>query len=406
MKIIINSLQVSKGASKGHLHPAIEIGLALKQRGHQVAIMPLPSPLSADDRDQVLRCGLTIIEPPALPDGLPLPPEELGRLAKNSDTAALAYHSFLVAPLEHQFEKVVAAIKAYKPDIIVYDLLVYAAPLAARKLNIPDIGFCAGLKLIAPDTFTRIYQTIAKQLKPDIDVFLYKFKLTAKFHHLELLSNSYQFVFTPQEFIKQCHSSSPRGTILTGALPISKPRCEEPHEYHISGKKTVVLCFGSVLDPVNYERITSIIINMSRLFNLHLFISTRHPEKIIRKSDITAESYLPLPQLIKNADIFIHHGGANTFSEALTLGVPQLLIPLTTDQPIQAEYLKQSEAGIAINPDELTEENCYQAFLRLLDKTDPIHLRIDEVRKLFQQVNGAETACELIEETAVLKVAS
>jgi UDP:flavonoid glycosyltransferase YjiC (YdhE family) len=43
MKIVISSLQVSHSGSKGHLHPAIEIGLELKQRGHQVAILPLPS---------------------------------------------------------------------------------------------------------------------------------------------------------------------------------------------------------------------------------------------------------------------------------------------------------------------------------------------------------------------------
>lgn len=404
MKIIISSLQVSKGASKGHLHPAIEIGLELKRRGHQVAIMPLPSPLSLADRAQVERCGFDIIDPPELPDGLPLPPAELGRLAKNADTAALAYHSFLVAPLEYQFAKVVEKIQAYKPDIIVYDLLIYAAPFAARQLNIPDIAFCAGLKLIAPDTFTRIYQSIAVQLKPDIDSFMKKFNLSAEFHHLELLSNSYQFVFTPPEFINH-RADMPRGTMLTGALPISTPRCEETLEYQTNGKKTVVLCFGSVLDPVNYERITTIIINTAKLLDLHLFIATRHPEKIVQSDAITAEDYLPLPQLLKQANIFIHHGGANTFSEALTLGVPQLLIPLTTDQPIQAEYLKQAQAGVAIYPDELTDKNCYQAFLSLLDKTNPLHLRIDSVKELFQQQNGASHACQLIEETAAVKVA-
>lgn len=395
MRIMISSLQVSRGGSKGHLHPAIEVGLELKRRGHQVAIMPLPSPFNDEDRAQVTRCGFDIIEPPALPDGLPLPPEELGRLAKNSDTTALAYHSFLVAPLKHQFAEVIGKILAYQPDVVVYDLLVYAAPLAARKLNVPDIGFCAGLKLIAPDAYTQIYQKTASELKPDIDAFLQQFNLTAKFHHLELLSTSHQLVFTPQDFITT-HPDMPRGTVLTGSLPISKPRCEKLHSL-ISDKKIAVLCFGSVLDPVNYQRITEMIISTARSLNLHLYISTRHPEQIIKSDDITAAPYLPLPQLMQQADIFIHHGGANTFSEALTLGVPQILIPLTTDQPIQAEYLKLSQAGIAISPDDLTHENCSQAFIQLLDKNDAIHQRIQRVKDLFQQENGAVTAADLIE---------
>lgn len=398
MKILIASLQVSQGASKGHLHPAIELGLGLQQRGHTIAILPLPSPFSYADREQIERCHFEIIEPPPLPIGLPLPPNELAQLAKNSSTTYQAYQSFLVTPLQYQFESVLQKIKDFKPDIVVYDLLVYAAPLAARRLGIPDIGYCAGLKLIAPSTLTGIYESTREKLAPFIECFLNKYSLQAKFHHLELLSSTYQLVFVPERFIGEKEKTNPPNTICAGSLPISLKRCEETHaDFNKNDRKNIVLCFGSVLDPANYPMITNIIINMAKKFKCNLIISSQKPDSFTLSEHLTVANYLPLPQLLKTAYIFIHHGGANTFSEALTLGVPQIMIPLTTDQPIQSEFLARSQAGIAINPNNVTEESMYAAFQQLLDQNNPIHHRIQEVKNLFSESEGASVASVIIE---------
>lgn len=106
MKILISSLQVSTEGSKGHLNPAITLGLALKNRGHAIFILPLPSPLNQNDAVLVKQCGFTLIEPPALPPNLPLPAQKLARLVKDPNTAHLAYASFLTEPLQYQFEGV------------------------------------------------------------------------------------------------------------------------------------------------------------------------------------------------------------------------------------------------------------------------------------------------------------
>lgn len=398
MKILISSLQVSQGASKGHLHPAIELGLDLQKRGHTVAILPLPSPFSKADREQVQRCHFNIIEPPVLPEGLPLNPGELARLAKNPLTTAKAYQSFLVAPLEHQFEGVVKKIRDFNPDIIVYDLLVYAAPLAARRLGIPDIGYCAGLKLIAPSALTGIYQSVRKELAAHIDHFLDVYSLKATFHHLELLASTYQLVFVPNEFIGEVEKTNPKNTICVGSLPISVERCEKNNmNFNKSKRRNIILCFGSVLDPANYLSITNVIVELARQFDCHLIMRSQKLDLFTPSEYLTITDYLPLTALLKDAALFVHHGGANTFSEAFTLGIPQILIPLTTDQPIQAEFLTRSEAGIAIYPNDVTKERMHAAFKELLDQNNPIHNRIKHAKSLFSKSNGASNASKIIE---------
>lgn len=111
MKMLICSLQVSHDGSKGHLHPAIELGLALKKRGHEILLLPLPCSLNKNDADLIKQCGFTLVEPPPLPDGLPLSAQELARLVKNPATTHLAYESFLIKPLQHQFDSVVSKLE-------------------------------------------------------------------------------------------------------------------------------------------------------------------------------------------------------------------------------------------------------------------------------------------------------
>lgn len=402
MKILICSLQVSHGSSKGHLHPALEVGIELKHRGHQVALLPLPSSLNQHDLAQVTRCQLELIPPPQLPPGLPLSAAELAHLAKDPATTHRAFHSFLVAPLTYQFEHVLKQIENFAPDLIFYDLLVYAAPLAARLLSIPDMGFCAGLKLIAPATLTSNYEKLAQQLLADVKQFFAKFTIPHYFHNLELLATTKNIVFTPPQFIDS--SSIPVNTALVGSLPISQSRCETDFEIE-NLANFIVLCFGSVLDPADYPELTKQIIATAQLHGLTVVISTQKSNFFLHKN-VIACPYLPLSQLLKKAKLFIHHGGANTFSESFRLGVAQLIIPLCNDQPIQAALLQKSKAGFAIDPNHVTQEKLNEIFIKFLDQTDPIHQQIKNLQTLFTNCNGAVVTADLIEKTETVKVAS
>lgn len=400
MKILISSLQVTQGGSRGHLRPAIELALALTRRGHEVFILPLPSALSDDDKQLLRSHQLTWIDPPALPTGVLKSRHELAQLAAELATTSQAYYSFLVAPLDYQFEGVQRLIKTVSPDVIVYDLLVYAAPLAARSLGIPDIGYCAGLKLIAPDSLTTIYQKIHRDIHPAIEAFLQKQSLQAVFHHLELLSSTHQLVFVPDRFIHHTHEPYPAGTALVGALPVCATSQSTIPEALLRHDQPIIVCFGSALDPADYTMMMPIIISVAKHYQKHLIISSHQPNCFSSDDHITVAHNLPLVELLPSASMLIHHGGANTFSEALTLGVPQLLIPLTTDQPIQASLLQHSQCGITLARDEITKDNVAHAFDILLDKQHPIHQKIHAAKCLYQSSQGDVAASELIEAVA------
>ena len=57
--------------------------------------------------------------------------------------------------------------------------------------------------------------------------------------------------------------------------------------------------------------------------------------------------YNSVPQLtvLKMADVFVTHGGMNSVSESLVLGVPMVVIPVMSDQPVNARCIEKLGVG-------------------------------------------------------------
>lgn len=388
MRILISSLQVSQSGSKGHLHPAVEIALEAKRQGHTVAILPMPSRLGTDDKMQLQKADIEDIEPPNVPAGVIKTPEELALLASDSGRVHLAYSSFLVDPIPYQAANIERVLTEYKPDVVLYDLLVYTVPLVARSLGIPDFGYCTGLKLLAPESLLETYAEVATKLSEKRNLFLKEFQQELYFHHLELLSRYGQVVFaTPSLMTDAAHKP---GVRLVGPLPSSSDRGDLENDFASPDGKFAVLSFGSVLDPYDFPEITASIIYATNALGLKLIMGSRKFLKEDRLPEhVKVFPYLPIPSLIQSAEVYIHHGGANSFSEALRLGARQILIPLTTDQPIQAHYLRQSGAGITLAPREVNDGSIQQALKTLGNLEHPIHANIARMKKEYSTEAGA-----------------
>lgn len=70
-------------------------------------------------------------------------------------------------------------------------------------------------------------------------------------------------------------------------------------------------------------------------------------------SNFIVQPYVNQLEILKQADIFITHGGMNSSSEGLYFGVPLLVIPVMGDQPIVAKRIEELGAGLQLNRHEL-----------------------------------------------------
>ena len=88
---------------------------------------------------------------------------------------------------------------------------------------------------------------------------------------------------------------------------------------------------------------------------------------------------LPQVTVLGRAALAVSHGGNNSVTEALTAGVPLLLLPLSTDQFAGAAALEDAGLGEALDPNSASPAEIRDAVTRLLGLAGPARARLDRL---------------------------
>ena len=82
--------------------------------------------------------------------------------------------------------------------------------------------------------------------------------------------------------------------------------------------------------------------------------------------NVFVDSWFPQPSVVAKADLFIHHGGNNSFCEALAFGVPSLVMPYCWDGHDNARRAVETGVGKWLDRSRWTPEELSAAILGLL----------------------------------------
>ncbi len=100
--------------------------------------------------------------------------------------------------------------------------------------------------------------------------------------------------------------------------------------------------------------------------------------------EIHHQPYVPLGALLPHAALLGHHGGIGTMSQGLAAGTPQLVLPLTHDQPDNARRLERLGAGMSLSPARLQP----RAVARALEALTGNHALRARCRELAQRIDA------------------
>jgi UDP:flavonoid glycosyltransferase YjiC (YdhE family) len=106
--------------------------------------------------------------------------------------------------------------------------------------------------------------------------------------------------------------------------------------------------------------------------------------------------YIPFSQLLPKAAALVHHGGIGTTAQALSAGVPQLIMPLAHDQFDNAARVKRLEVGDWIVPSGFRGSQV-AAKLAVLLGSEAVRRACREVLGRFAGKNGMAAAANAIE---------
>jgi UDP:flavonoid glycosyltransferase YjiC (YdhE family) len=126
---------------------------------------------------------------------------------------------------------------------------------------------------------------------------------------------------------------------------------------------------------------------------------TRHPDHLPKNlpPGVRHVDYAPFSELLPRCAALVHHGGIGTSSQALAVGVPQLIVPHAHDQPDNAARLVRLGVARTIEVSKYRHDRIALMVRELLESAST-RARCSEVAARFAGRDAIAETCDLIEE--------
>jgi MGT family glycosyltransferase len=312
---------------------------------------------------------------------------------------ALKWYDYVLhATVDAQVTALRAAIREWKPDVLCADSLAYAAAIAGELENVPWASVSTMLTPLVPPGWSCAFLDILAELAPARDRIFEAHGVRARFNHGDVISPSLDTVFTTEAFIPRAGTGNDYSIYVGPSLPVGDRGDEPPFPgERLTGAPLVYVAFGSQL-AAPPEVLAAVIdaiepgeaqIVVSRI-GLDTEEAREWPEHVI------AVPYAPQLALLERGAVMVGHGGANSVAECLSRGTPMLVIPMTTDQPVQGMFVEQSGAGATLQPRDVTRDRVREALLPMFDRKGRAQTRASEIQESYARHDGAGRIAELL----------
>jgi MGT family glycosyltransferase len=164
-------------------------------------------------------------------------------------------------------------------------------------------------------------------------------------------------------------------------------------------KPLVYVSFGSLgaADVDHYKRMIALFGTLPYRFLMNV------GDYIDRYSDVPGNVHLdkwyPQPAVLPHVDLCIHHGGNNSFNEALYFGKPAIIMPYCWDGLDNATRIDDTGYGAKLPRYTWTDDQFWSTIERLITD-EAMKARLAEVSRSMQAAKGTEKAARIIADIA------
>ncbi|MDW3848644.1 activator-dependent family glycosyltransferase [Micromonospora sp. BRA006-A] len=384
-------------AAKVHMYSQVPLAWALHTAGHEVRIASQP-----DLADDITHTGLTAVPVgPALnleegmrqtEEGLAgeEPPEaedDGGGLDLTETRAELLTPDYLLGTFtamtavvfqnqcpDPMVDDLVRFARDWRPDLVVWDTMTFAGPVAARAVGAAHCRLLFGLDHVARmrELFTEHLGRLPRERRDDplgewLDRLLDRYGITGGFAEEMVLG---QWTVDPTPAWMRFPSRRPyvpmRYVPYNGPSRVPEWLRERPK------RRRVCLSLGLSHREVQGGDEVSIRDLLEALADLDVeVVATLDTRQLASMptlpANVRAVDFVPLNALLPTCSALISHGGSGTMSTALARGVPQLVVPSKIwDSADKARRLAEQGAGICLT--EVTASAVRESVVALLEQ--------------------------------------
>ncbi|NLG05418.1 MAG: glycosyl transferase [Clostridia bacterium] len=364
----------------GHTNPTLLLTKELVQRGHSVSYINAP-----EFRESIEETGAKFIPYINYPEGL-------------------HFQQIKIKCFWAAFETGLSVGEDY--DIIIYEMFFFLGKLLAECLQKPCIRQFSTFawnkqveELVMKSSV--FYYPLSNDFAKKIVTELVAHKIDLKYDNImdEIAMNvpDLNIVYTSREFQILEEQFDQRFQFVGPAL---------------EDKKTdVVIPYQSMKYPIIYISLGNALTNNKRFLkkcieafghkkvNVIMSIGPFISEEGLGEVPGNIYIYQTVPQLdvLRHASLLITHGGMNSIGEAMYYGVPMILVPMGTDQPMNTDRVEEFGLGKKINWLTTSARNLSGLAYSII-KDQEIKERCETMKCYMQQAGGITRAADCVEE--------
>ncbi len=144
--------------------------------------------------------------------------------------------------------------------------------------------------------------------------------------------------------------------------------------------------FRKCIEAFRHEPV-EVIISTGKSFKLHTLKNV--------PDNVHVHNFVPQLEVLKQADVFVTHGGMNSISEALAYGVPMVVIPFMSDQPVNAKRIETLGLGRRLEYKNLSAE-ALRENVRIVLSDGKCKLNVLNMQRLINEAPGNSGGADMI----------
>jgi hypothetical protein len=348
---------VTSTPGSGHIHPLVPLAAELQAAGHDVLWATAEEACA-----QVERYGFR-----ATPAGLPGAERRrrfaeragavLPRLGERERRAVLLPVMFGEIATPPMLRDLVSVFDSFQPDVVIHDLVEFAAAPIAAARGIPHVTVSFGCALspaliaVAAASVADVWTSVGTLPSPSAGLYdpLYLHPLPAGFG-LPPGTDSAMSI-QPMHFDGAAGSDVPPWIVDFG------------HD-----RRGVYVTFGTEMAqlapwPAVIEAIGSIDADFVVTLGAQVDAGTLGAAP----DNVRLEQYVPQTWLLDRVSAVASHAGSGTLFATAARGIPQLCIPIAADQWENSDALAATGAAISLEVHQRAADDIYDAMVTLLD---------------------------------------
>lgn len=327
-----------------------------------------------------------------------------------SETHTIHQGALLAKAVHLLLPEALAAVEKERPDYVMFDMSAAWGSIAARRYGIPSVASFPHMpfywRTVVNDS--RVFRKFVASVRPGSGHYRElqrQVRKSVRDHKLRsvaeanVLSSSAELniVFLTR-YYQPYQSHFDESYVYVGPT-IETDRREEPMAIAKQpGQRLIYIAVGTVY-KANLEFFRAC---MEALADPTIAVILSVGRAVDPASlgavpaNFTVAQYVPQLQVLREADLFISHGGMNSINEAVAYGVPMVLVPNTIEQTINAARVEELRCGIYLDHAQLSVETLRTAVDRALNQPE-VSSGLAALKRSFDETGGAPLAADAID---------